>query len=70
MGTGKRIGETGGFNSNVYSNGFYWTNTNSGDQYVGMEVAKAGNSAQITPYNSSQGFSIMPVQNAPYPPNN
>lgn len=70
MGTGKRIGETGGFNSNVYSNGFYWTNTNSGDQYVGMEVAKAGNSAQIMPYNSSQGFSIMPVQNAPYPPNN
>lgn len=70
MGIGQRIGSTGLVNSNFYSQGFYWTNQSSNGQYYGMEVAKAGNFSQINLNNSAQGFSIMPVQNAPYPPNN
>ena len=68
MGIGQRIGATGDISPNFYNNGYYWTNQSvGGGMYYNMSVSKATSTATFTPAGTSQGMSIQPVQNSPYP---
>lgn len=64
---GYRAGESGKL-TNITDAGSYWSNSlgSTANEYYGLGVSQAGK-ADINS-QTANGYSVMPVQNAPYPP--
>ncbi|MEG2946923.1 MAG: hypothetical protein RR837_09295, partial [Bacteroidales bacterium] len=64
---GYRAATTGQL-TNITSSGYYWSNSlgSTSNEYYGLGISQSGKTDIIS--QTANAYTIMPVQNGPYPP--